>query len=235
VSDLGERLDDVRQRIAGAARRASRDPGQVRVVAVSKTFPAARVLEAISAGVDRIGENRVQEASRKIPEVRAASDACIEWHFIGPLQRNKARRAVELFDVIESVDRASLARELAKAAHALGRRPRILLQVNVDAEPQKAGIPPGELADLLETVDALPDLEPVGLMAIPRAVSDPEQVRPAFARLRELLDEVNVGRDPSLRLAELSMGMSADFEVAVEEGATWVRVGSAIFGERTKP
>jgi hypothetical protein len=167
--------------------------------------------------------------------VRAASDACVEWHFIGPLQRNKARRAVELFDVIESVDRASLARELAQAARALGRRPRILLQVNVDAEPQKAGVPPGGLTDLLETVDALPDLEPVGLMAIPRAASDPEQSRPAFARLRELLEKTNAGRDPSHRLAELSMGMSADFEVAIEEGATWVRVGSAIFGERTKP
>ncbi len=235
MSDLGERLDHVRQRIAGAARRAGRDPAQIRVVAVSKTFPAARVLEAISAGVDCLGENRIQEASRKLPEVRAASDACVEWHFIGPLQRNKARRAVELFDVLESVDRASLARELAKAARSLGRRPRILLQVNVDAEPQKAGVPPGGLADLLETVDALPDLEPVGLMAIPRAANDPEQSRPAFARLRELLEKTNAGRDPSHRLAELSMGMSADFEVAIEEGATWVRVGSAIFGERTKP
>ena len=235
MSDLGERLDDVRQRIAGAARRVGRDPAQIRLVAVSKTFPAVRVLEAISAGVDRIGENRVQEASQKIPEVRATSGACVEWHFIGPLQRNKARRAVELFDVIESVDRASLARELAKAARSLGRRPRILLQVNVDAEPQKAGVPPGALPDLLEIVDALPDLEPVGLMAIPRAASDPEQARPAFARPGELLEKINAGRDPSHRLAELSMGMSADFEVAIEEGATWVRVGSAIFGERTKP
>jgi pyridoxal phosphate enzyme (YggS family) len=234
VSDIGDRLDDVRARIAGAARRAGRDPAQVRLVAVSKTFPAARVVEAIAAGIDRIGENRVQEASDKIPEVRAAVHAAVEWHFIGGLQRNKARRAVELFDVIESVDRASLARELAKAARALGRRPRILLQVNVDAEPQKAGVSPRDLPDLLDAVDALPDLEPVGLMAIPRPASDPEQVRPAFARLRELLETLNAGRDASRQLAELSMGMSADFEVAIEEGASWIRVGSAIFGERAR-
>jgi pyridoxal phosphate enzyme (YggS family) len=232
VSDLADRLGEVRERIGGAAHRVGRDPAAVRLVAVSKTFPAARVLEGIAAGIDCFGENRIQEASRKLPEVRAASHAPVEWHFVGALQRNKARRAVELFDVIESVDRAPLARDLAKAARELGRRPRVLLQVNVDAEPQKAGVAPAELPELLECVDALPELEPVGLMAIPQPQRDPERLRPAFARLRELLEAANAGRRPERRLAELSMGMSADFEVAIEEGATWVRLGTAIFGER---
>jgi pyridoxal phosphate enzyme (YggS family) len=234
VSEVADRLGEVRERIARAARRAGRDPGAVRLVAVSKTFPAARVIEAIAAGIDCFGENRIQEASHKIPELRAACDAPVEWHFVGALQRNKARRAVELFDVIESIDRTSLAHDVAKAARALGRRPRVLLQVNVDAEPQKSGVSPADLPGLLESVAALSELEPVGLMAIPRPERDPERLRPAFVRLRELLEAVNAGREPARRLGELSMGMTADFEVAVEEGATWVRLGTAIFGERTR-
>jgi pyridoxal phosphate enzyme (YggS family) len=235
VHGVAERLTDVERRIADAAARAGRDPARVRLVAVSKTFPASRVLEAVSAGLRTFGENRVQEATAKIPAVAAAASVPIEWHMVGQLQRNKARKAVELFDVIQSVDRTELAAALARAAADLGRRPRILLQVNVDEEAQKAGVLPKAAAQLLADVDRLPQLAPVGLMALPRACDDPEEVRPSFARLRSLLDDLNAGRPDEQRLAELSMGMTADFEVAVEEGATWVRLGTAIFGERKKP
>jgi pyridoxal phosphate enzyme (YggS family) len=232
VSGVAERLRAVHERIEGAARRAGRDPGEVQLVAVSKTFGPELVLEAIAAGVRTLGENRVQEAAKKIPEIRAGSDAAIEWHLIGALQRNKARRAVELFDVIESVDRAPLVEAIAHAASALGRRLRVLLQVNLEDETQKAGARPEDAPALLAQVDAHPELEPVGLMAIPRLAPDPEKTRPSFARLRELRDALNRDRAPERRLRELSMGMSADFEVAIEEGATWVRIGTAIFGQR---
>jgi pyridoxal phosphate enzyme (YggS family) len=177
----------------------------------------------------------VQEASAKIPAVAAATRIPLEWHMVGQLQRNKARKAVELFDVIQSVDRTELAAALARAAGDLGRRPRILIQVNVDEEAQKAGVLPKEAPRLLAEIDRLPQLAPVGLMALPRACDDPEEVRPSFARLRTLLDHLNAGRTEERRLAELSMGMTGDFEAAVEEGATWVRLGTAIFGERKKP
>jgi pyridoxal phosphate enzyme (YggS family) len=222
---IAERLRAVRERIDAAARRAGREPASVELLAVSKTFPAEAVREAAAAGQRLFGENRVQEAAAKIPD---CGDG-IEWHLVGPLQRNKARRAVELFDVIHAVDRPELARALERAASQLGRRPRVLLEINVDEEPQKAGVAPGETKGLLEEVRACPSLVPAGLMAIPRACDDPEQVRPSFVRLRELREAL-CRIEP--RLVELSMGMSADFEVAVEEGATLVRVGTAIFGPR---
>lgn len=223
---IAERLRAVRERIDAAARRAGRDPAQVQLLAVSKTFPARAVLEAADAGQRCFAENRVQEAEAKIPEVGRD----LEWHLVGALQRNKARRAVELFDVIHSVDRPQLAHALQRAADAAGRRPRVLLQVNLDAEDQKSGAAPEALGALLDAVRACPALVPSGLMTIPRACDDPEEVRPSFARLAELAREL---RATEPRLVELSMGMSADFEVAVEEGATLVRVGTAIFGTRS--
>ncbi len=232
MSELTRRIDEVRTRVARAARSAGRPPEEIRLVAISKTFPAQAVLEAAQAGLDAFGENRVQEAARKIPEVRAAGATDLEWHFVGPLQRNKARKAVQLFEVIQSVDRVELALELERGAAALGQRKRILLDVNIDEEPQKGGVHPAGAADLLARIDTLPHLQPMGLMSIPRACEDPERVRPSFARLRELLEELNRGRTEDQRLAELSMGMSADFEVAIQEGATCVRIGTAIFGTR---
>ena len=230
MSALAQRVRRVRERLAGAARAAGRDPDSVRPIAVSKTFPARRVVEAAGAGLRAFGENRVQEAYEKIPEVTDICSHNIEWHFIGHLQRNKARRAVGMCDVIHSVDRPELARALQRAASDLGRRPRVLVQVNIDGEPRKAGVAPRDAPALVRELDACEDLEPVGLMAIPRPAADPERVRPAFARLRELRDALE--RERGRPLPELSMGMTADFAVAVEEGATWVRLGTAIFGER---
>jgi len=232
VSALAARLAELRARIERAARAVGRDTGDVKLLAVSKNQPAQRVIEAVHAGLFAFGENRVQEASEKIAAVRAACDVPLEWHLIGGLQRNKARRAVELCDVIQSVDRPELLLALEKAAAELERRPRIFLQVNIDREPQKSGCMPSTLAALAAQADACPNLELVGLMAIPAACDNPEQVRPSFARLRGLLADLNRARPRERKLAELSMGMTSDFEVAVQEGATWLRIGTALFGER---
>jgi len=232
MSEVAKRLAEIRARIERAAALVGRDPSAVKLLAVSKTQSAERVLEAVAAGQLAFGENRVQEAGEKIPAVRAACATPLEWHLIGGLQRNKARRAVELCDVIQSVDRPELLLALDKAAAELGRRPRIFLQVNIDREQQKGGCMPSTAAALAEAADQCANLELVGLMAIPRPCDNAEQVRPSFARLRALLAELNRTRPRERRLGELSMGMSGDFEVAVQEGATWLRVGTALFGER---
>jgi pyridoxal phosphate enzyme (YggS family) len=232
MSDLSTRVAEVRARIARAAATVGRDPSAVKLLAVSKQQSADRVLEGVAAGLHAFGENRVQEAAEKIPVVRAACATPLEWHLIGGLQRNKARRAVELCDVIQSVDRPELLLALDKAAHELGRRPRIFLQVNIDREQQKSGCMPSTLAALAEAADRCANLELVGLMAIPRVCDNAEQVRPSFARLRGLLAELNRTRPREQQLSELSMGMTGDFEVAVQEGATWLRIGTALFGER---
>ncbi|MFQ5514280.1 MAG: YggS family pyridoxal phosphate-dependent enzyme [Myxococcota bacterium] len=234
MSELSARLADVRAHIESAAQRAGREVSEIRLVAVSKTFPAEAVLEAVTAGLDRFGENRVQEAAHKRPQVSAKTPRPLRWHLVGSLQRNKVRRALELFEVIESVDRLELAHELERGAARLGVRPAVLIQVNIDREPQKAGFLPEELAGAVERIAALDHLNLCGLMTLPRACKDPERVRPSFTRLRELLEHINRGRTEGRRLRELSMGMSADFEVAIEEGATTVRIGSAIFGERRR-
>jgi pyridoxal phosphate enzyme (YggS family) len=217
----------VLERIAGAASRGGRDPGEVTLVAVSKTVPADRVRAAVAAGLDVLAENRVQEAEAKRPDVPGA-----EWHLVGPLQSNKARRAVELFDTIESVHELDLARRLDRlAADRPGRPPfPILLQVNVDRDPAKAGFDPEALEGAIGELDGMASLDVRGLMTIGHLVEDPDEARPTFAALRELSGRL---RDQWARLGpELSMGMSDDFEVAVEEGATIVRVGRALFGER---
>jgi hypothetical protein len=232
ASELAARVAEVRGRIEAAARRAGRDPSGVRLMAVSKGFGVEAIARAHAAGLRCFGENRVQEAAAKIPQVQQLLGETLEWHFIGPLQRNKARRAAGLFDAIHSVDRPALAAELDGAARGRARRLPVLAQVNIDAEPQKSGVLPSDLPRLIEAIDACDALELIGLMAIPRACADPEKVRPSFARLRALRDELSARRPASRPLRELSMGMSADFEVAIEEGATWVRIGTAIFGER---
>lgn len=212
----------VRSRIASACARAGRRPDTVTLIAVSKTFPANAVDEAIAAGITEIGENRVQEAREKRPLVQAALPAA--WHLIGHLQSNKAKEAVRLFDVIQTVDSLELAAKIGKAAEAEGKRQEILLQVNAGDEMQKSGAPKDDVAELVAAVKAIPSLYLRGLMAIP-PLGTPEQSRPYFRELRQLRD--------GLGLEHLSMGMSEDFEVAIEEGATLVRVGRAIFGSRS--
>jgi len=217
----------VLERIAAAAIRAGRDPAAVTLVAVSKTVPAEAVRDAVAAGITVLGENRVQEAAAKIPEVTGA-----RWHLVGPLQSNKARRAVELFDVIESVDSVELAARLDRIVREIrpGARYPVLLQVNVDRDPAKAGFAPDAVGDAVERIAELDALETAGLMTIGRLVERPEDARSSFRRLRVMAERLR-GGGRGLGTA-LSMGMTDDFEVAVEEGATIVRVGRALFGER---
>jgi hypothetical protein len=235
MSDASRRADAVRARARAAAVRAGRDPAEVRIVAVAKTFPAQAVLELARAGLSIFGENRVQEAEGKLREVALHSPPPLEWHLVGRLQRNKAARAVDLFQLIHSVDRPELADALARAAERRGARQRVLLQIDLDGEPQKGGVATELAAGLLEHVEKHGALEAVGLMAIPRESARAELTRPAFARLRGLLERLRPGSAHPERLRELSMGMSGDFEVAIEEGATLVRIGTALFGERSRP
>jgi hypothetical protein len=229
-SDLRHRLAQVRERIAVAAARCGRESTEITLVAVSKTHPAVAVREALSAGIAEFGENRVQEAESKIPLLK---DVGARWHLIGHLQANKARRAIRLFDVIHTVDSTSLAQRLDKACGDEQRKEvRILIQVDLAGEATKSGVAESKLSDLVESMRQCPHLRLTGLMILPPFFEDPEQVRPFFKRLRELRDEIQAGGHFGDRRGELSMGMSHDFEVAIEEGATIVRVGTAIFGER---
>jgi PLP dependent protein len=231
---LTARLASVRRRIARAAARAGRRAEDITLVGVSKRQPAEAVAALVAAGLEHCGESFVQEAREKIPRVAAlcaAESPAPRWHLVGRLQRNKARLAVALFDVVESLDRPELAQALAAGAQASGRVLEVLLQVNLSGEAQKGGAPPAALPALVQTVLACPGLRLVGLMTIPRASEGPEQARPTFAGLRELRDGLCL-RQPGLTLPELSMGMSSDFEVAIEEGATLIRVGTALFGAR---
>jgi PLP dependent protein len=220
--DIKANLDAVQETIAAACRRAGRASGEVLLIAVTKTVDLERIQAAVAAGAVALGENRVQEAKEKV----TALGRPVPWHLIGSLQTNKARDAVMLFDWIHSVDRMELARELDRRAHAAGRKVSGLLQVNLGDEPQKGGAAPGEVKALLDELRGLHHLEIRGLMAIPPQVPDAEAARPYFRRLRELRDATG--------LEHLSMGMSADYAVAIEEGATMVRVGTSIFGPREK-
>jgi len=225
----------VRDRADAAARRSGRNPAEVRLVAVTKAVPDGRILEAIDAGLRVFGENYVQEATRKIAAVaRERPDLAsgIAWHFIGTLQRNKARHAVGAFEVIHSVDSIALAREIDKRAQAIGRTQRILLEVNVGGEATKTGFTPEAALAEAPAIDALARLRLLGLMAVPPAAEDPEKSRQRFRALRELRDEIRRRGAAGEAFRDLSMGMTHDFEVAIEEGATWIRVGTAIFGER---
>lgn len=217
----------VLERIAAAAARAGRDASSVTLLAVSKTVAAGALRDAMAAGLDLFGENRVQEAIAKAPDVPGA-----RWQLVGPLQGNKARKAIDLFESIESVDSVSLAERLNRLSDELrpGARYPILLQVNVDDDPAKAGFLPAEVEDGVDQLGALSGLEIRGLMTIGRLVDDPEAARPTFQRLRALSASLRGGG--AAIGPELSMGMTDDFEVAVEEGATIVRVGRALFGER---
>lgn len=226
-----ENVAEVRGRIKRAAERSGRDAAEVKLVAVSKTQPAAALLEAIEAGCTALGENRVQEAEAKLAEI--GRDAA-EWHLIGHLQSNKARRAAELFDVIDSLDSVDLARRLERACIEQGRSEMpVLVQVDLAGEETKSGIAEEDLPELVGFIKRSNCLRLEGLMLLPPFFEDTERVRPFFRQLREIRDRLAAEGAFAGGSGELSMGMSHDFETAVEEGATIVRVGTAIFGERT--
>jgi pyridoxal phosphate enzyme (YggS family) len=231
---ITQNLGAVLERIEAAALRAGRTPSEITLMAVSKTFPARDIREAYDAGQRLFGENRVQEFAEKAADSRALAGA--EFHLIGHLQSNKSARAVELFDAIDSVDSLRLAERLNDAAAKSGKRLPILIEINVGGEQQKAGIAPrsNALEELLQAAPRLEHLQIRGLMTIPPFAEDPEQSRPFFRVLRELRDVLAQRHLPRVELGVLSMGMSHDYEVAVEEGSTCVRIGSAIFGEREK-
>lgn len=228
-SSIRENLEEVRQRIAAAARRAGRHPEDITLIAVSKTHPAKAIREAYEAGVRHFGENRVQEWEAKRSAVR---DLLATWHFVGHLQSNKATRAAGIFNSVDSLHDFALARRLDRARNEFTelRKLRVLIEVRIEQEATKSGAEIADLPELAEKVIELPHLELAGLMCIPPLFEDVENVRPYFRRLRELRDalQTRLGRT----LPVISMGMSHDFEVAIEEGATEIRIGTALFGQR---
>jgi len=234
VSSVVKNLTAVRERIAAAARRAGRRPEVIALMAVSKTFPPEVIREAYNAGQRLFGENRVQEFADKAGALRDL--AGVEWHMIGHLQSNKAAKAAELFSAVDSVDSLRLAEKLNAAAQKLNKRLPVLIEINVGGEAAKSGTAPDspELEQLLAAAPSLEALQIRGLMTIPPFTEDPQQSRRYFRSLRELRDQIAARRLPGISLDVLSMGMSHDFEVAIEEGSTCVRVGTAIFGERAK-
>jgi pyridoxal phosphate enzyme (YggS family) len=231
---IAENLAQVRERLDAAAHRTGRRSEDIALMAVSKTFPAERIREAHAAGLRLFGENRVQEFAGKIDSLRDLHGAA--WHLIGHLQTNKAAKAVELFTAVDSVDSLRLAQKLNASAQQLGKKLAVLIEINVGGEAAKSGVAPEsrELEDLLLAAPELEHLELAGLMTVPPFADDPREARPYFRKLRELRDQIAARRLPAIDMHTLSMGMSHDFEVAIEEGSTCVRVGTAIFGERAK-
>jgi pyridoxal phosphate enzyme (YggS family) len=228
MNSIAENLERVREQIAQAAARAGRVAEEIELVAITKTHPAEKVREAIEAGQTLFGESRVQEARAKIPELPSN----LRWHFVGHLQKNKIRHALPLFEMIHSVDSLDVAQDINRIAGEQGMHPRVLLEVNVAGEGSKFGFSPDKLRDQMEELLALPRLSILGLMTIPPLAKEAEASRKYFVQLRELRDRLQT--EFHVDLAQLSMGMTEDFVVAVEEGATLVRVGTAIFGERKK-
>ncbi len=227
---LLENTKRIFKRISESAIRSGRDPENIKLIAVTKTVNTDIIKEAINIGLRIFGENRVQEARKKIEELTSQfKDAKIQWHLIGTLQKNKAKYAVHLFDLIHTVDSVELAQELDKQAGKINKLQRILVQVKLSQEPTKHGILEEQLFPLIEKIKELENLKLEGLMTMPPYFDDPEESRPYFSRLRELKDEI---QKRGFVLPELSMGMSNDFEIAIEEGATMVRIGTALFGER---
>jgi pyridoxal phosphate enzyme (YggS family) len=229
MSSIADRLAGVRGRIDAAARSVGRDPSSILLIAVSKTFPVESVREAYAAGQRDFGENRVQEGLQKIA---GSTDLSIRWHLLGHLQTNKARKAAPAFGMIQSVDGLELLQKLDAAAADTGDAPELLLQVDLAGERTKHGVPPAEVPRLFDAAVACRAARVVGLMTLPPLPETPDDARPWFRRLRDLRDQWQAAGVPAPMLRELSMGMSGDFEVAIQEGATMVRVGTAIFGSR---
>jgi pyridoxal phosphate enzyme (YggS family) len=230
---VAENIARIRERIHQVARRAGRNSDEVTLMAVSKTFPPERIREAYAAGLRVFGENRVQEFAGKSGALRDLSEA--EWHLIGHLQSNKTNKAAELFDAVDSLNSLKLAEKLNAAAEKLGKNLDILIEVNVGGEEGKTGVDPqsAELDTLLSAMPGLSRIRVRGLMTIPPFTENPEGARPYFRQLREMCDRITARRLPGVNMDTLSMGMSHDFEVAIEEGSTCVRLGTGIFGERT--
>lgn len=224
-----KRLQNVKNRIETAARGCGRDPETIRLVAVSKTVPTNRVRQAIEAGATILGENYVQEARTKFNDLATYP---VSWHFIGHLQSNKAKYVVRLFDLIHSVDTLKLARELNKQSHKINKIQEVLIQVNISEEASKSGVNVKDTYNLLKDISLLENLSVKGLMTMPPYFNAPEKVRPYFAALRGLRNRLDQQGLLNIDLSELSMGMTGDFEVAIQEGATLVRIGTAIFGKR---
>ena len=225
-----ERIEQVRRRIAHAASRSGRDPNDVQLVAVTKSVAVSQIREALDAGLKVFGENRIQEAKGKVALLSSPS---IQWHMVGTLQTNKSKLAVELFELIHSLDSVKLAASMDRHGAALRKQVRALIEVNLGGESDKSGLHESELLPLLQACRAYAHLTIEGLMAIPPFHGNPQDVRPYFRRLRLLRDRA-ADTHPDFRLRHLSMGMSNDFEVAIEEGATLVRIGTAIFGNRVE-
>lgn len=230
ADEIKTNILNIRKRIATAATRAGRDSGTIQLMAVSKTVEPDRIRQALDAGITLLGENYVQEAREKIPAVGRPA----VWHMIGHLQTNKVKYVVNLFDWIHSVDRLELARELDKRAGQNNRKLNALIEVNVSGEASKNGAVPQQVLELVRQISILPNLSVRGLMTMPPYSDDPENSRPYFIALRRLRDEIVSAAVPGISMTELSMGMTDDFEVAIEEGTTIIRVGRAIFGDRIK-
>lgn len=228
MSQIGDNFKRVRARIADAASRAGRNPEDIKLVVVSKTVEVDKIKQAIKAGATILGENYIQEARNKIKEIGQGA----RWDFIGHLQSNKAKPAVDLFEMIHSVDRLSLAQEINRVAEKKRKRMRILIQVNISGEETKSGIDSQRVSPLVREIASMSNLSLEGLMTMPPYFDDPENARPYFTALRELRDTILEKNIEGINLKELSMGMSGDFEVAIEEGSTLVRIGTAVFGER---
>jgi len=229
MGQIEENLQRVREKISEAAQKSNRSSEDVELVAISKTHPAESIREAYQAGQNLFGESRVQEARVKIPDLPSA----LRWHFVGHLQKNKIRHALPLFELFHSVDSLALAEDINRIADEAGLHPRVLLEVNVSGEGSKFGFSPEKLREAIESILALPRLTIEGLMTIPPLAPEAEDSRKFFAHLRTLRDKLQ--QDFAAGLPHLSMGMTNDFPIAVEEGATMVRVGTAIFGERPRP
>ena len=232
---IGSNLAEIRDRISNAAARAGRNSADIALLAVSKTFPAESIIEAYHAGQNLFGENRVQEFADKFPSLAALTDA--EFHMIGHLQSNKTTKAAEIFHAVDSIDSAKLAQRLNDAAAKLGKTLDILIEINVGSEEAKSGLAPdsSEINAILSQACEWTNLRIRGLMTVPPYTNDPEGARPYFRRLRTLRDRLAARNLPAVQLDLLSMGMSHDFEIAIEEGSTCVRIGTAIFGTRAQP
>jgi len=230
VNSIAQNIQSIRERIARAAAECGRSSEEIVLLAISKTFPVELIFQAAEAGVYKFGENRVQEAEHKIPFIPNASNW--EWHLVGHLQSNKARRAAELFNVIQSLDSLKLATKLSQASLEIGKVLSVLLQVDFGEEETKFGADPAQIRELIEGISNLKGIRLDGLMAIPPYLENPEQARPYFAKLRELKETLETEQPGCLGQQHLSMGMSHDFEAAICEGATIIRIGTAIFGSR---
>jgi hypothetical protein len=228
MNSIKENLAVIKEKIENAAVRSARDAREIELIAVTKTVGVDRINEGISAGIEIIGENKVQEAQEKKDKIQP-----VKWHMVGHLQRNKVKYAVKIFDMIQSVDTLKLAREISKRCQALGKSMPVLIEVNTSGEDSKYGCKPAEVSNLVTEISTLPGIHIEGLMTIGLFTDDMNLVRPCFVELREISEKVKELHLESVSMKHLSMGMSADYPVAIEEGATMVRIGTAIFGQRS--